>query len=243
MANHKRKLRNYLLDPSLQLKFAFYAVAVALVVAGLVGTFLYRTTTALFLEMEAAVQARSQAAENSKELGNAALSAELLQHFEDPTFEKQLQSKSKEIDSKYEQEKQAIVAQRQDLVRRQRVFTFALIAALLGFAVLTGFASIVLTHRVAGPIFRVRRIVSEVAIGKFDPPTYALRDGDELKELFDDVSKMVTALKGRREETLSQARTLLSLAHEKNAPNDLREKLEELIRKLEPPAPAPPPGV
>jgi hypothetical protein len=87
MANHKRKLRNYLLDPSLQITFAVYSVAVAVLVAGLVGTFLFRTTRTLFSEMDLAVQARSKAADTSKELGNAALSSELLQHFEDPAFE------------------------------------------------------------------------------------------------------------------------------------------------------------
>lgn len=243
MANHKRKLRNYLLDPSLQLKFALYAVAVAVLVSLIIGTFLYRTTKTLFGEMEAAVQARSQAAESSKELGNAALSAELLQNFEDPQFAAQLQEKSKDIDSKYEAEKQAIVQQRQDLLRRQRVFNLALAGALLLFALLTGVASIVLTHKVAGPLFRVRRIVGEVAVGKFEPPKYALRDGDELRDLFDDVSKMVTALKERREDQLATARLALSLAQDRNAPAEVREKLEELIRKIETTPAAPPAAV
>lgn len=233
MANHKRKLRNYLLDPSLQLTFAVYSVAVALLVAGLVGTFLFRTTRTLFAEMDLAVEARSKAAETSKELGNAALSAEVMQHMDDPAFEAELKKKSKAIDDSYEVERQQIVRQKQELVEKQRVFNIGLIAALVAFAILTGFASIVLTHRVAGPLFRVRRILNEIASGKYEPPAYGLRDGDELREMFDDATNAVTALKNRREEARALARALSSAAESANISGDLKTRIDELVKKVE----------
>lgn len=233
MANHKRKLRNYLLDPSLQITFAVYSVAVAVLVAGLVGTFLFRTTRTLFSEMDIAVQARSKAADTSKELGNAALSAELLQHFEDPSFEAELKKKSKSIDDSYEAEKNAIVQQKKDIEAKQRLFNIGLFLALIAFAFLTGFASIVLTHRVAGPLLRVRRILNEIGEGKYDPPAYGLRDGDELREMFDDATKAVTALKVRRDEAIAMSKALVAAAQESNVPADLRLRIEAFAKKVE----------
>lgn len=228
--NHKpkRKLRNYLLDPSLQLKFALYSVAVALLVAGLVGTFLFRTTRTLFAEMDLAVQARSKAAETSKELGNAALSSELMQHLDDPAFEAELKKKSAAIDASYEAEKNAIIQQKKALERKQRAFNIGLFAALCAFALLSFLASIVLTHRVAGPLLRIRRIIGEVESGKYAPPAYGLRPGDELREMFDELIRMVTALKVRRDEAVAAVRSLMA-----TAPADMHPKLEELIKRLE----------
>lgn len=231
--NHKRRLRNYLLDPSLQITFAVYSVAVAVLVAGLVGTFLFRTTRTLFSEMDLAVQARSKAADTSKELGNAALSSELLAHFEDPAFEAELQKKSKAIDDSYEAEKNAIVQQKKDIEAKQRLFNIGLFLALVAFAILTGFASIVLTHRVAGPLLRVRRILNEIAAGTYDPPQYGLRDGDELREMFEDATKAVTALRVRRDEAIALGRELVAASQQPNVPADLRLRIEAFARKVE----------
>src|SRR5580658_3242280 len=80
----KRYLRNYLLDARFQLKFTAYAVGATLIVVALLGVFLWVTSQRLFRETESAVDARSKAAETSKDLGNAALGNTLLAHMNDP---------------------------------------------------------------------------------------------------------------------------------------------------------------
>ena len=90
-AGPKRYLRNYLLDARFQLKFTGYAVGATLIVVALLGVFLWVTSQQLFKETESAVDARSKAADTSKDLGNAVLANNLLAHFNDPAFEKQLQ--------------------------------------------------------------------------------------------------------------------------------------------------------
>ena len=70
----KRRWRNFLIEPKFQLKFAAYLIAVTLVLAGMLGVFLFRNTQALLDEASNSLEARSRAAEASRELSNATLS-------------------------------------------------------------------------------------------------------------------------------------------------------------------------
>ncbi len=198
----KRKWRNFLLEPRFQLKFTLYLMAVSVVVATLLGWFLFRNTQALLDEASAAVEARSTAAEASRELSNATLSTELLNRMADPGFVARLQLASREIDARYEQEQGAVIGQRAELVKRQRSMWAVLSGSLGGLLLLTALVSIVLTHRVVGPLMRIRRMVDEVAAGKLHPPPYGLREKDELKELFDATRAMVHVLRKQQEDDL-----------------------------------------
>src|SRR2546423_14115832 len=86
----KRKVRNFLLDARFQLKFAGYVVALTLVIAGLLGAFLWQTTSVLFAETQRSVDSREAAAATSKELGTAVLQNKMVEHMSDPDFGKQL---------------------------------------------------------------------------------------------------------------------------------------------------------
>lgn len=228
----QRKWRNYLLDARFQLKFTAYVVAITLVVCAALGAFLYSTTSTLFREMEVAVEARGQAAETSKELGKATLSNEVLQHMDDPAFEKTLLARSADIDRAYEAETQAISAARDELVRRQRLTLFALFGGLLAFIVLVAFACIVATHKIVGPLHRVKRMAAEVAAGKLAPPSYGLRPGDELRDVFEAFASMVGALRNRGEAELSRVSAALEVAEREKASEELIRALQTLEAKM-----------
>ena len=223
-----RKLRNYVLDARFQLKFASYIVGITLLVSGLLGVFIWRTTNTLFHETSVAVEARSRAAETSKELGNATLSNEILQHMDDPAFEKQIREKSDAIDKAYEAEKNAIIEARDQLLRRQQVTLWALVGGLFAFVVFVGLASIVATHKIVGPLLRVKRMAREVADGKLRVPAYGLRPGDELKDLFDVFSSMVKALRDREEDDLKNVGVALQIADRTGANDELVRQLRVL---------------
>jgi signal peptidase II len=53
---------------------------------------------------------------------------------------------------------------------------------------------ILVTHRVAGPVYRFEKYLSEIARGE-DVGPCVLRDGDELQELCDRLNEAVVALK------------------------------------------------
>ncbi|WP_163995383.1 signal protein [Pyxidicoccus caerfyrddinensis] len=224
MATAKRRWRNFLLDTGFQLKLTAYMVGVTLVLSGLLGVFLVRAARTLMRETATAVEARSRAAEVSRELSGATLSNELLARMDDPTFEATFREKARSIDAAYEAERSAIVTQRAELERQQQLTWWVLGGLLTGFTVVVALGTIVVTHRLAGPLLRIRRMVNEVHDGKLRPPQYGLRDGDELRELFDDTRKMVQRLRDQHEEDANAlAKALLAAEGSGASPEALAE--------------------
>lgn len=227
-ATTKRRWRNFLLDTSFQLKLTAYMVVVTLVLSALLGVFLVRAARALMRETAAAVEARSRAAEVSRELSGATLSNELLARMNDPAFEATFREKSRAIDAAYEAERAAIVAQRAELERQQHLTWWVLGGLLAGFTAVVALGTIVVTHRVAGPLLRIRRMVNEVRDGKLHPPQYGLRDGDELRDFFEDTRKMVQRLRERHEADADALSKALLAAERAGAPPEALAELRAL---------------
>ncbi|NMO14717.1 signal protein [Pyxidicoccus fallax] len=228
VAPAKRRWRNFLLDTSFQLKLTAYIVVVTLVLSALLGVFLVRAARALMRETAAAVEARSRAAEVSRELSGATLSNELLERMDDPEFEATFREKARTIDAAYEAERSAIVAQRAELERQQRLTWWVLGGLLTGFTLVVALGTIVVTHRVAGPLLRIRRMVGEVHDGRLRPPQYGLRDGDELRDLFEEVRKMVQRLRDQHEEDARTLAKALSAAESSGASPEVVADLRAL---------------
>ncbi|MCP3164463.1 sensor histidine kinase [Myxococcus qinghaiensis] len=224
----KRRWRNFLLDTSFQLKLTAYMVGVTLVLSALLGVFLVRSAWALMRETATAVEARSKAAEVSRELSGATLSNELLARMDDPTFEATFREKAQGIDAAYEAERAAIVAQRAELEWRQRATWWVLGAFLVGFIAVVALATIVVTHRLAGPLLRIRRMVGDVLDGKLRPPQYGLRDGDELRDLFDATRSMMQKLRDQSEEDARVLAKALETAERSGVPGESLDELRAL---------------
>ncbi len=225
---YQRKLKNFLLDARFQLKFAVYFIVPTLVISGVLGFFIFSTTGNLFRQMSQAVEARSKSAETSKELGTCTLNNELTKGMDDPALMSKLEVRSKEIDAAYEAEKQAIVQQQKDLVAQQQTTIAVMVGLLLLFVLVIGFVAIVITHRIVGPLFRIKRMGREVASGVVRPPEYGLRPGDELKDVFDVFATMVKALRDRTEADLKAVEA--AVAGDKDA---LERHRAELVARLE----------
>ena len=223
----QRRLKNYLLDARFQLKFAAYFVVMTLVVAALLGVFLVRTTDSLFSRMNDSVDARSKAVETSRELGVCSLNNELTRNMNDPGFTSKLAERSKAIDDAYEAEKQVVLKQRSELVAQQQVTLSILIGLLVAFIVLIAFGAIVITHRIVGPLFRIKRMAREVSSGALRPPAYGLRPGDELQDLFEVIATMITDL---RSQATSDLQTLSKA--EAGDTDSLKELKAEYERRL-----------
>jgi nitrogen fixation/metabolism regulation signal transduction histidine kinase len=225
----KRRWRNFLIEPTFQLKFAAYPLTVAVLLGAVLGGFLFRNTQALLEEASNSLEARSRAAEASRELSNATLSNELIKKMGDPVFVAQLQTASQKIDERYEAERAAIIAQRAELVKRQRNMWVAFVATLAGFLFVITLTTIVLTHRVAGPLMRIRRMVKDVASGTIRPPPYGLRGSDELKDIFDATRGMLHVLRKQTEDDA----LVLSHALERAQKEGLKSEWLEDLRTLE----------
>ncbi len=149
----KRKLKNYLLDTSLQLKLASYLLAAATALSVGLGWLLwsaYRETSRVV-------------ALGDPEVGDSIAAALATED-------------------------------------RWRIVLVS-VALVLVLLCLLG-AAVVITHRVAGPAFAIRRTCTQVGEGNLARPR-ALRDHDLLVDLADSVAMMVDALRDR--EAIDQA--------------------------------------
>ena len=88
--------------------------------------------------------------------------------------------------------------QRSDDLSRQQSKMFAVLISLLTLLVVgVGVAGIIVTHRVAGPIHKMKRLLGYVGDGHLRL-TEKLRKGDELQHFFDTFERMVESLRERQ---------------------------------------------
>lgn len=221
-----RKIKNFLLDARFQLKFAAYFVALTLIITALLGAFLVRTTDSLFSQISASVEARKRAADTSHELGNCTLNNELTKNMDDPDFAAKLADKSKAIDAAFEAERAAAQKQSEEVQQQQQWTLYALMGVLVAFIALIALTAIVITHRIVGPLFRIKRMAREVTAGAVRPPMYGLRPSDELQDVFAVFSEMVTQLRARTEADLAAVK-----AGDTESIKKLQASLEERLAK------------
>ena len=79
----------------------------------------------------------------------------------------------------------------------------AIIAGVLLLTLALGFTGIIVTHRVVGPAYRMRRLFQHVGDGKIEITT-GIRKGDELQELYHSFAEMVESLRDQRGEEIAQ---------------------------------------
>ena len=178
--SYKRSVRNYLLDSRFQLKYSGFLVAVALVISGVLGAVVWSVTTAMVSESQKVIEESKKVSEvsrmNIKDL--AADSPELLAEF------------NKEAD----EHDQAISDQQTRLVHRQAVLIESVVGGLTLMVVLIGLLGIYVTHKIAGPVFKMKRLLGQVGQGNLRVEA-RLRKGDELRDFFEAFTKMVANLR------------------------------------------------
>ena len=192
---HKRSVRNYLLDSRFQLKYAGFLVFVAIVISAVMGVVLYETTGAVVTESSALVDKRHKVSEvsrmNVKDF--APDSPELLSEF------------NREADA----HDKLISEQQASLIRRQQRMIESLVGSLALMVVLIGMLGILFTHKVAGPVYKMSRLLKLVGDGQLQVAA-SLRKGDELQTFFDTFTSMVASLRDREKGKLEEVEKALA---------------------------------
>jgi methyl-accepting chemotaxis protein len=118
-----------------------------------------------------------------------------------------------------------------ELAARQKAMLWTLCGGLTLLVLLIGFAGIIVTHRVAGPIFKMRSNLRAVAEGHLRVPT-PLRKGDELVDFFEAYRTMVISLRERQEGEVKKLVKAITTLEPKAEPGEL-EPLHSLLRDME----------
>ncbi len=86
---------------------------------------------------------------------------------------------------------------------QDRKVLMGIVGGILLLALALGLTGIVVTHKVVGPAYKIRRIFGEIADGKLKVQS-RLRKGDELKDVFDAFESMIETLRARQAAEVAQ---------------------------------------
>ena len=182
---HQRSVRNYLLDARFQLKYTSYLVGVALLISIVLGVFLWRTSGKV-------VEESARVVEESKKVSDVVK----MQIKDDPIYGdnpelmKSFNESAADSDNKVAQQQDKVAAQ-------QRVMLGSVVGGLSLLVVLIGLVGIYITHKIAGPIYKMKTLLRQVGEGKLNFRG-GLRKGDELQHFFEAFQLMADSLRERQ---------------------------------------------
>lgn len=237
-ARHKRHLRNYLLDPSFQLKYANFVAAIALVLSAALGYLLWQTSSEMVEQSRKAVALGKDVIDESLKVSEVVR----MNIVKDPVYsENPVLKDAFEADAKVQDEKlrqgQADLRQQSEALETQSArYSRLLIAVLSVLVVALWLAGIVITHKVAGPVYKMKRQIRDLQKGNFKVPS-PLRKGDELKSFFDAFNDMVESLRARQRDEIERIDATIE-ALSGNVPEEklaaLRALRAEMAASLDP---------
>lgn len=243
---HQRRLRNYLLDSHFQLKYASYLVGIALLFSISLGLLIWRTSVAVIAQSNEAVLQGQQVVTRGREvLTESQKVSEVVKmnivkdpvYSDNPALLDAFKADAEKQDERLRAQQVALEAQASalrdqaaGLSSSQHVMLFTLVGALSLLVVLIGFAGIFVTHKVAGPIYKMKRQINDVGEGRLKIPG-KLRKGDELVEFFETFETMVKNLRERQEVEIAKLERAITALEPKAEPGEL-EPLYQLRTEM-----------
>ena len=236
---YKRSARNYLLDPVFQLKYTGFLVLIALALSATLGILIYRASTEIVEQTSRTVEEGKETVKQgqstvdrqrdlislSNKLNEVVKSQidtcypgqeELAKSFSDAAAQdgaklaaeqKRLEDDKGRLDARAVKLEQDVV----EVKKRQDTILIGLVAVLSVLVFAIGVAGIVFTHKIAGPIYKMKRLFRQLGEGKLILRE-KLRKGDELQHFFESFEAMVEQMRGRQRaeiEMLTAAMTKL----------------------------------
>lgn len=260
---HHRSARNYLLDTHFQLKYTGLLVGIAILLSVVLGWVLWSSGRKVIAESQATVAQGQSTVERgqetvergkqvlvqSKRVSQVVAMNIAKEYKDDPELAKTFSEAAAQDDKKLEEEqirlerdadelkKQAadLRARAVEVEHQQQTLFLTIVALLVVLVLAIGAAGIVFTHKIAGPIFKMKRLLREVGQGKLILKE-RLRKGDELQHFFETFEKMVDSLREHQKGEIAKVDAILAKLDE--APVSQRGSKEvdadgiALLRKL-----------
>lgn len=165
MSKSNRKLANYILDKSLQLRYVGFVTALSALLASVLGYMIF-------------LQERRASESIISTLGDSGLPMDFQQEI--------IRTLAKDDTN--------------------LVMLMGLIG--LGLSLVLVLYLVVMTHKVAGPLFKVSKYFDEMAVGKLSE-VYPLRKGDQLQGFYDNFKRMHDTVRARHQANNAAVTALL----------------------------------
>lgn len=239
----QRKLRNLLLDRHFQLKYSGYLVGIALFLSTFLGLILWQTSRTLIAQSRSSVALGEEIVERGRNLlaesekVNSVVRMSIVDAYaDDPALLDVFQGEAQKRDGmlargqkQLEDNSVALRAKSQMIERQYVMFGGVIVSALLLLVLGVGLAGVVVTHKVAGPVFKMKRLLGELAKGHFQVVA-RLRKGDELQDFFDAFNDAADELRRRQEREIEQIDSVLDLLSHSDDMD--RERARERLQSL-----------
>ena len=219
---HQRSVKNYLIDSRFQLKYTGFIIMIALAISAVLGVFLYNTSNDVVAESQKVVDENKKVSDvvkmNMKE-----------QYADTPELADSFNQEAEKSDNQ-------IAEQQASLVRHQKTMLTSLVGGLALMVIAIGLLGIYFTHKVAGPIYKMKLLLKQVGDGKL---TFrgGLRKGDELQDFFEAFASMVEQLKARQAKEVELLEEAIGNAKNAGASDDMMKNVvtvrDEMKRALD----------
>jgi nitrogen fixation/metabolism regulation signal transduction histidine kinase len=234
---YKRSVKNYLIDSRFQLKYTSFIVGIALAISVGLGAVVVYTTSEVVGESRKVNEEGQKVVEESRKVSDVVRMSIKDNYADDPELAKAFAQASTDADDKIKAQEDALVHEQQQLVKRQSTMLTALVGSLLVMVVLIGMLGIYFTHKVAGPIYKMKLLLKRVEQGKLTVPPGRLRKGDELQDFFDAFAEMVRALRKRQQTEVEDLAAAIEAARTAGASEEVVAKIvavrDEMARALD----------
>jgi nitrogen fixation/metabolism regulation signal transduction histidine kinase len=243
---HKRRMRNFLLDRRFQLKYAGYMFGIAATLSVVLGFLLWNTSQSLIEQSRETVATGGQVVELGRKVADesrkvsAVVEMNIVEEYSDSPelaelFNKDNEKRSKALVSQQqalEAQAAALKLQSEKIEAQQRTLLVTLFVLLTLLAIGVGFAGIVVTHKVAGPIYKMTRQMKQLGDGNWAVPSRP-REGDELVEFFETYRSLVKSLRDERKECIDELHSAVSDMSDETASklDGLRMELTEVFQR------------
>jgi nitrogen fixation/metabolism regulation signal transduction histidine kinase len=235
-ARYKRSAKNYLIDRDFQLKYTGYLVGVAIALSAVLGLVLWRTSAnvvsqsrqvvvegkASVVQGQETVKRGEQVLSESGRLTKVVKMGLECQYKDSPDLRKVFDEETSKDEQKLLEEQKRLEAdalslkarsqqleeQSAGVERQQKTLLIGIVGALSLLVVAIGLAGIVVTHKVAGPIYKMKRLLRQVGEGSLTVKE-RLRKGDELVHFFETFESMVGDLRKAQEREISRVDEIL----------------------------------
>lgn len=226
-----RRKKSYLLDPRFQLKWTGYLVGVVVLVMTGLGLVIARTAGRASDTASLAVKQAEKAFEESRTNNILARRTVQLAAGDNAALQAIMEESLGEVDAQSEKNLADVRRTEAEIAQDRKKLQILLVAAGVALVALLLVMGVVITHRIVGPVHRMKRLLRRVSTGRLVIDE-RLRKGDELEDLFDTFLQMTYSLRAMQTARLATLDGAIRRAEATSTPAEVLESLRALRAQL-----------